>query len=47
MTFLKVVFVVLAIMALILMGRWVVVLALGIFLGFVLACCYIPRKGKR
>jgi hypothetical protein len=47
MTFLRVVFVVLAIFALILLGRWVVVLALGLFLGFVLACCWLPRKGKR
>lgn len=47
MTFLKVVFVVLAIMALLAMGRWVVVLAIGLFLGFVIACFYIPRKGKR
>lgn len=46
MTFLKVVFVVLAIMALLAMGRWVVVLAIGLFLGFVIACCY-NLKGKR
>lgn len=46
MTFLRVLFVVLAIMALILMGRWVVVLALGAMIGFALAFYYAP-KGKR
>jgi hypothetical protein len=46
MTFLKLVLVVLAILALISLGRWVVVLALGGLLGFAIAY-YCFRKGKR